>query len=122
MTSLKPELCDRNVELYRLPEEKSELKDTQLGFCVVKKSDNWFQFFNGLLSVSVFMWVVNCVRGKAAICDSHLSSGDHVLVVLVKLRLGLLNKDISHIFGMQQVLFQTYTCLGCPLSRVACKI
>ena len=67
------------------------------------------------------MWVVNCVRGKAAICHSHLSAEDHVFVVLMKLRLGLLNKDIASDLACRQVLFQTYTGLGCPLSRVACK-
>ena len=101
VTSLKYELCDRNLELYRLREENSQLKDTKFGFRLVKKSDNWLHFFTGFLSVSVFMWVVNCVRGKAAICHSHLSAEDHVLVVLMKLRLGLLNKDIAHRFGMQ---------------------
>ena len=101
VTSLKSELCERNVELYRLPEENSQLKEAKFGFCVFKKSDNWLHFFTGHLSVSVFMWVVNCVRGKAAICHSHLSAEDHVIVVLMKLRLGLLNKDIAHIFGMQ---------------------
>ena len=67
VTSLKYELCDRNVELYRLREENSQLKDAKFGFRLIKKSDNWLHFFTGSLSVSVFMWVVNCVRGKAAI-------------------------------------------------------
>ena len=101
MTRLKYELCDRNLELYRLREENSQLKDPKFGFRVVKKSDNWLHFLTGLLSVSVFMWVVNCVRGKTAICHSHLSAEDHVLVVLMKMRLGLLNKDIARRFGMQ---------------------
>ena len=121
VTSLKYELCDRNLELYRLREENSQLEDAKFGFRLVKKSDNWLHFFTGFLSVSVFMWVVNCVRGKAAICHSHLSAEDHVLVVLMKLRLGLLNKDIASDLACRQVLFQTYTGLGCPLSRVACK-
>ena len=101
MTSVKYELCDRNLELYRVREDNSQLKDAKFGFRLVKKSGNWLHFFTGFLSVSVFMRVVNCVRGKAAICHSHLSTEDHVLVVLMKLRLGLLNKDIAHIFGIQ---------------------
>ena len=56
------------------------------------------RLFTGIATVSVFLWVVNLVSGKVKRCYSAFSDEDHVLIVFMKLRLGLLNRDISHRF------------------------
>ena len=48
------------------------------------------------------IWVTDLVMGKVASCHSSLTSCDHVLVIFMRLRLGLLYKDLAHRFGVPE--------------------
>ena len=51
-------------------------------------------FFTGL-NCSCFMWLCSKVKNSIKILHKKLSLEDHMLVVLMKLKLGLLNKDLA---------------------------
>ena len=47
------------------------------------------------LNYSRFIWLFNKVKSNIEILHKKLSLEDHMLVVLMKLKLGLLNKDLA---------------------------
>ena len=51
--------------------------------------------FSTELNFSRFIWLVNKVKSSIKILHMKLSLEDHVLLVLMKLKLGLLNKDLA---------------------------
>ena len=51
-------------------------------------------FFTGL-NCSRFIWLFNEVKINIKVLHKKLSLEDHMLVVLMKLKLGLLNKDFA---------------------------
>ena len=51
-------------------------------------------FFTGL-NCSRFIWLFNKVKINIKVLHKKLSLEDHMLVVLMKLKLGLLNKDFA---------------------------
>lgn len=87
------ELRERNAEIYKLRDENKKLKDKAFGFNTVQKSDALMNFFTGITSIQVFMWIVGLVKDKIVKCSAKLSIEDHILIVFMKLRLGLLNNE-----------------------------
>ena len=59
------------------------------------------EFFTGVTSVQSFLWIVNLVRHNIKKCSATLSKEDHILIVFINLRLGLLNNDIALRYGIQ---------------------
>ncbi|XP_057302736.1 uncharacterized protein LOC130636903 [Hydractinia symbiolongicarpus] len=59
-----------------------------------------FLFYTGLKNVADFDWFFFSLfqDNVEKVCD--ISMKDHLLIILVKLRLGLLNKDLAHRFGI----------------------
>ena len=51
-------------------------------------------FFTGF-NCSRFIWLFNKVKSNIKILHKKLSLEDHMLIVLIKIKLGLLNKDIA---------------------------
>ena len=92
LTAYKDELIERNEKIYKLCEENNLLKTSKFSYQYFKKSDDKMAFFTGL-NCSRFIWLVNKVKSSIKILHMKLSLEDHVLVVLMKLKLGLLNKD-----------------------------
>ena len=80
LIAYKAELIERNEEIYKLREKNSLLKTSN--------------FFTGL-NCSRFIWLFNKVKSSIKILHKKLSLEDHMLVVLMKLKLGLLNKDLA---------------------------
>ena len=62
------------------------------GFENIKHSDKLINFFTGLVNASVFKWVLNKFKTHVNKFHNRLSLEDHLLIVLMKLKLGLLNK------------------------------
>ena len=96
MISLNQELIEHNGEVYVLRHEKKALKDAlrmrQFNYKTIKNNDADMNFFTGLSCAVLF------VKSKIRPLAKSLSIEDHVLVVLMKLKLGLLNKDIAYRF------------------------
>eukprot|EP00112_Aurelia_sp_Birch-Aquarium-sp1_P012053 Seg253.27 transcript_id=Seg253.27/GoldUCD/mRNA.D3Y31 product="THAP domain-containing protein 4" protein_id=Seg253.27/GoldUCD/D3Y31 len=104
VSQLDKELRERNNEVYRLREEISTLKRSAFGFSSLRKSQELIQFFTGLPTVAVFLWVVSLVKRDVKKCCQTISAEDHALIVLMKLRLGLLNRDIAHRYGCKDTM------------------
>ena len=102
--SLNQELIERNGEVYALRHENKALKDAlrmrQFNYNTIKDNDADMNFFTGLSCAALFMWIVTLVKSKVRPLTKSLSIEDHVLVVLMKLKLGLLNKDIAYRFNV----------------------
>eukprot|EP00795_Rhopilema_esculentum_P010001 gene10001-18627_t len=106
-SQLEEELRERNAEVYKLREENEKLKKGRFGFEKLKKSNKDLKFFTGLPTVAVFLWVVSLVRSNLKKCSSVLSEEDHVLIVLMKLKLGLMNEDIAYRIGCTNTMIST---------------
>ena len=92
----------RNAEVHELRVVSKKLEENSKKlFCFdAIKNDDHIRFFTGLPTTGVFFWVTDLVVDKASSCHSSLTSNDHVLIVLMRLRLGLLNRDIAYRFGI----------------------
>jgi len=91
----------RNAEVHELRAVNKKLEEASKKFCFdAIKNDDDIRFFKGLSTAGVFLWVTDLVADKAFSCHSSLKSNDHVLIVLMRLCLGLLNKDIAYRFGI----------------------
>ena len=62
------------------------------------------QFYTGITSKELFRWVFSMIEDKSKIFAKSLTLEDHLLTVLLKLKLGLLNRDISIRFGIKTQL------------------
>ena len=97
----RKELNARNEEIYSLREKLIETKRRMFGFENIKHSDNLINFYTGLGNALVFNWVLNKVKTHVNKFHNRLSLEDHLLIVLMKLKLGLLNRDIAYRFSLQ---------------------
>lgn len=96
----KNELNARNEEIYRLRDINESLRKKKFGFDSIKHSSDLINFYTGLPNVETFDWVLERTSGTAPSLHSRLSLHDHLLIVFMKLKLGLLNKDIALRFGL----------------------
>ena len=58
-------------------------------------------FYTGLKNAKVFLWVVKRVEKHVTIIHKKLSLPDHVLIVLMKIKLALLHQDIGYRFNVK---------------------
>ena len=62
------------------------------------------KFFTGLPSNLYFEWVYSLIQHKLKKVTKKLSNFDHLLVVFLKLKLALYNKDIAYRFGVSSAV------------------
>ena len=73
----------------------SRLNWNILGLILLNILKNNINFFTVLADADVFHWLLNQVHLNVEIFHSSLSVEYHLLIVLMKLNLGLLSKDIA---------------------------
>lgn len=95
---LKDEVTKLTNENYTLLEKIKALK---FGYNVIKDNDKDIQFYTGLPSSGMFDWLISVCRVSLTLVHYILSWEDHFLILLMKLKLGLLNKDIAKRFRCQ---------------------
>ena len=76
------------------------IKDV-FSFKIIEKSDKDVDFYTGLNNAKVFLWILNRVEKHINIIHKKLSLPDHVLIVLMKIKLVLLHKDIGNRFNVK---------------------
>uniref|UniRef100_A0A672ZSJ7 DDE Tnp4 domain-containing protein n=1 Tax=Sphaeramia orbicularis TaxID=375764 RepID=A0A672ZSJ7_9TELE len=94
-------------ELNELKKENKCLKkisERQFGFLSLRNSSSLFKFFTGLQTVQIFMWLLNVLKPNVVKVKSSLSLKDHLLIILMKLRLGLTNQDLAVRFDIPKCL------------------
>ena len=99
LIAYKAELIERNEEIYKLRKENNLLKSSKFSYEYLKKSDDNLTFFTELIC-SRFIWLLSKVKSSIKILRKKLSLEDHMLVILMKLNLGLLNKDAEVCFDI----------------------
>ena len=80
-----------------------QVKKTENVFCFkrIEKSDKDVNFYTGLKNAKVFLWVVKRIEKHVTIVHKKLSLPDHVLIVLMKIKLVLLHQDIGYRFNVK---------------------
>ncbi|XP_056098360.1 uncharacterized protein LOC130099653 [Rhinichthys klamathensis goyatoka] len=104
-SQLSAECVNLRSEINKLKSEKEELKETlrktQFSFSSIKSKAVHVLFFTGLTSV-IFEWLIQKLKGSVEVVRSSMNLEDHLLVTLMKLRLGLSNKDIAFRFNVTE--------------------
>ncbi|KAK5600651.1 hypothetical protein CRENBAI_014005, partial [Crenichthys baileyi] len=88
--------CDNlRMDIIKLKAENEQLKamirTTQFSFASLKCKPAQLLFFTGLTS-ALFNWVLQMVKDIVEVVCGSLSLEDHLLGILMKLRLGMLTK------------------------------
>lgn len=93
------------LDIKKLKSENEELKTTlrktQFSFSSIKSKAVQVLFFTGLTSV-IFEWLINKLKDSVEVVRDSMNLEDHLLAVLLKLRLGLSNKDIAFRFNVTE--------------------
>ena len=97
-------LQERSLELYNLRKEVKQKR-----FCYANLTLEDLQFYTRITLKEIFRWVVSMIEDESKIFAKSLTLENHLLVVLMKLKLGLFNRDISIRFGIKtQVTSKIY--------------
>ncbi len=92
---------DLKHKYSQLEELNSTLRTTQLSFSSIKSKAVHVLFFTGLTSV-IFEWLIRKVKDSVEVVRVSMNLEDHLLAILMKLRLGLSNKDIAFRFNVTE--------------------
>ncbi|XP_056451867.1 uncharacterized protein LOC130386972 [Gadus chalcogrammus] len=104
-SQLSTECVNLRLEIDKLKTENEELKatlmNTQFSFSSIKSKAVQVLFFTGLTSV-LFEWLSHKLKDSVEVVRGSMNLKDHLLIVLMKLRLGLCNKDIAFRFNVTE--------------------
>ena len=101
-------LQERSLELYNL---RKELKEKR--FCYANLTLEDLQFYTGITSKELIRWVLSMIEDKSKIFAKSSTLEDHLLIVLMKLKLELCNRDISIRFGIKTQLTSKILATAC---------
>ena len=79
--------------------QKLETQVLKSRFSYNNLTEREITFYTGL-TMQLFLWVLTKVSICAKLCVKTMSMQDHLLLVLMKLRLGLLNRDLAFRFNL----------------------
>ena len=96
--AMEKKLEEKDFEILRLKEQLKQSKK-RFSYEQIKHSKKLIQFYTGLPCEKTFNWVCNLVKDETKGC-STLPTEDHIMTVLMKLRLGLLHLDLAERFGI----------------------
>ncbi|KAG5277925.1 hypothetical protein AALO_G00092930 [Alosa alosa] len=96
--NLRQELETLRAENVKL---KEDLHKSTFSYTTVKCNITQLLFLTGLTSV-VFEWLITKIMGSVERIHNKLTVEDHLLIILMKLRLGLCNTDLAYRFQVSK--------------------
>ena len=102
LASLDNQLREKNREISVLKEGNAKLKSHIFGIKLVKRSANKVKFFTGIPTLPIFLWTVSLLKDVKKSC-----SEDHLLIVLMRLRVGLIKRDIANRYCCKPTIIST---------------
>ena len=99
----KSQLLYQNKSAVRLVKEKQKFSMLKFNYDLIKLIEESLKFFTGLPTAKHFEWVYSMIDGKVKKIVRYLSFYNHLLLVLMKLKLGLYNKDLAFQFNIKPV-------------------
>ncbi|XP_057297635.1 uncharacterized protein LOC130628667 [Hydractinia symbiolongicarpus] len=104
---IQKELSTARVELLELKNEVVQplenASSTKFPYDTVV-AENRLNFYTGITTPGLFEWFLSLFVRKVRYFSEKLSHNDHLLLVLMKLKLGLLNKDLAYRFGLSETV------------------
>lgn len=92
---------ERIVEIRKMQKKLSTAEKAIFRYKNLKNHGPMLQFYTGI-SHKIFKWLLQ--YGPQEVATKTLTVEDHLLLVLVKLRMGLTNKDISYRFQISEAV------------------
>lgn len=92
-----------------------------MSFKVIRNDPDLVNFYTGLPNSDTYLWFLSLFKDEIKYICKTLILEDHLLLILMKLKLGLLNKDLAFRFKVtQQVISRIYR-RWLPLIAETCK-
>ncbi|XP_057313833.1 uncharacterized protein LOC130655142 [Hydractinia symbiolongicarpus] len=123
---IKKELSAARVELLELKNDVVQplenASSTKFSYDTVV-AENMLNFYTGITTPALFEWFLSFFVRKVRYFSEKLSHNDHLLLVLMKLKLGLLNKDLAYRFGLSETVASRIYRRWVPItSRETCHL
>ena len=95
----KCQALETEVSFLRRERDTVQTKLSKIQCVPDKLSDSMIRFFTGLQSLFIFNMIVNLVRGDVS-TRQVITKESQIFLTLMKLRLGIANKDLAFRFGI----------------------
>ena len=83
-----------------------------MGFGNIKNDDKTLNFLTGISNVHLFKWLLSLIKPNFELPNKSVTHENHLLIVLMKLRHGYINKDLALRFNTNITnipnIFRTY--------------
>ncbi|XP_034022007.1 uncharacterized protein LOC117506603 isoform X1 [Thalassophryne amazonica] len=99
---------------------KEELERSTFSYANVKSNIAKLIFFTGLTS-TLFQWLLTIISDSVERVSQKISKEDHLLIVLMKLRLGLSNIDLAFRFNLSKTTISNICTSWIPAMAIILK-
>ena len=87
-------------------------KQATHNYAAIKNDVAKFQYMTGLPHPDVFDWILSLIMDKVTLTCKQMTHESHLLLVLMKIRLGVTNKDLAYRFrinyGMVSKIYRSW--------------
>ena len=105
-----------NYAKRKLSKSKQETeywrKQATHDYAAIKNDISKFQYMTGLPHPGVFDWILGLLKDKITLICKQMTHESHLLLVLMKMRLGVTNKDLAYRFrinyGMVSKIYRSW--------------